>query len=271
MFGVPPSNLYGTSFHFAHPRWTSRIISPPPSNGSVASSRSCFPYRMPIPVGPSILCPLNARKSASRLWTSIGMCGAAWAASTTQIAPTSWARFAISLTGLMVPSTLEHKVTVTIFVLFHFQRPVVVDVDVLQDGALVVFDEVPRDVVGVVLHHGPDDLVPFLDLALEAVAVCDDVDRFRRGLREGDLHRRFRLDEGGDLLARALVLSRGLFPELVDCPVDVCVVPRIEIRRGVDHLLRFLGSGRTVEIDESLVPDGPLEDREVRLDGGHVQ
>src|SRR5438876_4113832 len=70
MFGVPPSNLYGTSFHFAHPRWTSRIISPPPSNGSVASSKSGFPYRTPIPVGPSILCPLNARKSASKLWTS---------------------------------------------------------------------------------------------------------------------------------------------------------------------------------------------------------
>src|SRR2546428_5808319 len=48
-----------------------------------------------------------------------------------------------------------------------------------------------------------------------------------------------------------------LFRSLVDCAVDVCVVPRIEIRRGVDHLLRFLRSGRTVEIDESLVPDGP--------------
>ena len=156
-------------------------------------------------------------------------------------------------------------------VLFHFQRPVVVHVDVLQDGALVVFDEVPRDVVGVVLHHGPDDLVPFLDLALEAVAVCDDVDRFRRGLRECDLHRRFRLDEGGDLLAGALVLSRGLFPELVDRAVDVRVVPRVEIRRGIDDLLRLLRSGRAVEIDEALVPDGPLEDRKVRLDGRHVQ
>src|SRR6266571_1124649 len=234
MFGVPPSNLYGTSFHFAHPRCTSRIISPPPSSGSVASNNSCFPYRMPIPVGPSILWPLKARKSASRLWTSIGMCGAAWAASTTQIAPTSWARFAISLTGLIVPSTLGHK-------------------------------------VGVMLHDGPDDLVPFLNLPLEAVAVRHDVNRFRRGLRERDLHRRLRLDEGGDLLARAFVLSRRFFPELVDRAVDVRVVPRVEIRRGVDDLLRFLGSGGAVEIDESFVPNRPLKDREVRLDGGHVQ
>src|SRR5256712_6009936 len=128
----------------------------------------------------------------------------------------------------------------------------------------------PRHMVGVVLHHGPDDLVPLLDLPLEAVAIRYDVNRLRSGLRERDLRRRFRLDERGDLLARALVLSRRLFPELVDCAVDVCVVPRIEIRRGVDHLLRFLRSGRTVEIDESLVPDGPLEDREVRLDGGPV-
>src|SRR3989442_12269721 len=75
-----------------------------------------LPVKTPIPVGPSILWPLKARKSASRAWTSIGRGGAAWAAATTQIAPTSCARFAISLTGLIVPRTLEQRLTVTIFV-----------------------------------------------------------------------------------------------------------------------------------------------------------
>src|SRR5439155_801709 len=72
----------------------------------------------PLPVGPSILCPLNARKSTSRSCTSIDMWGAAWAASTTQTAPTSWALFAISFTGLIVPRTFEQRATVTIFVRF---------------------------------------------------------------------------------------------------------------------------------------------------------
>src|SRR5439155_1196254 len=153
-----------TSFHFAHPRCTSRIISPPPRSGSVASKSSCFPYKTPIPVGPSILCPLNARKSASRLCTSMGMCGAAWAASTTQMAPTSCALF-----------------------------------------------------------------------------------------------------------ASAFVLAGGLFPQLVDRPMDVRVVARIEVRRRVDDLLRLLGCRSAVQVDESLVPDRALQDREVRLDGRHVQ
>src|SRR5438876_1050711 len=79
MLGVPPSKRYGTSFHEARPRWTSRIISPPPRRGSVASSASGLPYKTPMPVGPSILCPLNARKSTSRSCTSIDTWCAAWA------------------------------------------------------------------------------------------------------------------------------------------------------------------------------------------------
>ena len=158
-----------------------------------------------------------------------------------------------------------------VIVLFHFQRAVVVHVDILQHRAFVILHEVPRHVVGVVLHDGADDLVTFLNLPLDAVAVGHEVDRFRRGLGEGNLARRFRLDERGDLLARAFVLAGGLLSELVDRPMDVRVVARIEVRRRVDDLLRLLGCRRAVEVDESLVPDRTLQDREVRLDGRHVQ
>ena len=51
-------------------------------------------------------------------WTSTDMWGTLCAASTTQIAPTSCARFVISSTGLIVPRTFEQCVTVTTFV--HF-------------------------------------------------------------------------------------------------------------------------------------------------------
>ncbi len=69
-----------------------------------------------MPVGPIILWPEKARKSASSAFTSTGMWGTDCAASTTHSAPTSWARFAISSTGLMVPRTLEVWTTVTSFV-----------------------------------------------------------------------------------------------------------------------------------------------------------
>src|SRR2546421_1663536 len=45
----------------------------------------------PTLVGPHILCAEKARKSHPSACTSIGWCGAAWAASTTMIAPRSWA------------------------------------------------------------------------------------------------------------------------------------------------------------------------------------
>ena len=60
-----------------------------------------------MPVGPHILCPVNPTKSAPRSCTLTGMCGTDWAASASTSAPTACARSAISLTGLIVPSTLD--------------------------------------------------------------------------------------------------------------------------------------------------------------------
>ena len=59
MSGVPASNFQGISFHSLRRRWTSRIMSPPPMNGGIASSSSRRPHSTPEPVGPSVLWPLN--------------------------------------------------------------------------------------------------------------------------------------------------------------------------------------------------------------------
>jgi hypothetical protein len=52
MFGVPASNLYGRSFQVERSKVTLRIMSPPPMNGGIASSRAAFPSSTPMPVGP---------------------------------------------------------------------------------------------------------------------------------------------------------------------------------------------------------------------------
>ncbi len=69
-----------------------------------------------MPVGPHILWPVKATKSAPSACTSSGMCGAAWEASISTSAPTSWARRTIASTGLTVPMMLETSVKETIFV-----------------------------------------------------------------------------------------------------------------------------------------------------------
>ena len=57
MSGVPASNFQGTSLKVVWRRWTSRIISPPPMNGGIASSSSRRAHSTPEPVGPSALWP----------------------------------------------------------------------------------------------------------------------------------------------------------------------------------------------------------------------
>ena len=61
---------------------TVSIISPPPRNGGSSSSSSLRPQSTPMPVGPHILWPVKATRSAPSACTSTGMCGADCEAST---------------------------------------------------------------------------------------------------------------------------------------------------------------------------------------------
>ncbi len=64
-----------------------------------------------MPVGPSILWALKARRSTPRAATSVGRWGTDWQASATTSAPAAWAAAARSATGFRVPSTLDMQVT----------------------------------------------------------------------------------------------------------------------------------------------------------------
>ena len=104
--GVPASNFQGRSAQVLPSVVTFEIISPPPRKGPMASRISGLPTRQPMPVGPSILWPVKAKKSQPIDDTSTGMWGTLCEPSTRQSAPRSWASWAISATGLMVPRTL---------------------------------------------------------------------------------------------------------------------------------------------------------------------
>ena len=90
---------------------------PPKWNGSIDSSSSSRPQSAPTLVGPHILCAENAKKSQPSACTSIALCGAAWAPSTTMIAPCSCAHAESFSIGLIVPSAFETRLFATTFTL----------------------------------------------------------------------------------------------------------------------------------------------------------
>ena len=61
------------------------------------------PQSAPVPLGPSILCPENAKKSQPSSCMSTARCGTLCAPSTTTIASRSWAQSQISRTGIHRP------------------------------------------------------------------------------------------------------------------------------------------------------------------------
>ena len=81
----------------------------------MALSSAAWAQSTPIPVGPIILWPEKAMKSAPSAVTSTGAWGTSWAPSTRTSAPALWAAAAISATGLMVPKTLDMADTPTNF------------------------------------------------------------------------------------------------------------------------------------------------------------
>ena len=71
------------------------------------SNASSVPQRKPIPVGPHILCPDATIQSTPRVWTSTGMCGTDWHASSSTFAPCFFASSTTAGTSSSHPSTLD--------------------------------------------------------------------------------------------------------------------------------------------------------------------
>ena len=94
-------------------------MSPPPWNGIMVSSTFFRTHSTPIPVGPSILCPENAKKShpISSMFTF--MWGTAWAPSiSVKISPGASLHIWIILwASVIVPRTFDIRLKVTSFTL----------------------------------------------------------------------------------------------------------------------------------------------------------
>ena len=191
--GVPASNFHGTSLVVKPSRRTSLIISPPPRNGGMASRISRRPQSTPMPVGPHILWPLNANRSAPSSWTSVARWGTYWQASTHTVAPAAWAASAMRRTGVERAEHVGHRAD---------RRPswrrrrsgrgrrgraaVVAQRDPAQLDVALGLEHVPRHDVGVVLHLGEHDGVARLEVGA-APRMGDEVERLGGVLGEHDL------------------------------------------------------------------------------------
>ena len=88
--------------------------------------------------------------------------------------------------------------------------------------------------------------------------------------RKGATLRWFGITDDGQ--PGALVGGGGLFAQLVAGPVDVRVVPLVELRHRVDHLAGLLRGVRAVQVGQRLpAADLALQDREVLPDPGPIE
>ena len=100
--------------------------------------------------------------------------------------------------------------------------------------------------------------------------IGDQIDRLGGVAREDDLLVPLGVEEGADLLARALVGLGRRVGEIMQAAVDVGVFGRVGVLQAVEHGLRLLRRGGVVEIDERLAVDLHRQRGKVRADAVHV-
>ena len=79
------------------------------------------------------------------------------------------------------------------------------------------------------------------------------------------------MDEPRDLVACRFISLSGLFSQRVKPAVDIGVAVAPDPDHRIDHRLWLLSTRRTIQIDQSLTVDLPLEDRELRPNRRHIQ
>ena len=205
------------------------------------------------------------------------MWGTAWAPSTSTGTPRAWARRAISLTGLTVPSAFDTWVTATMRVRGPMSR---------SKSARCTS---PRSSTGTTTSFAPFSAaricqgtmlewcsIPVTRISSPGPTLARPqawATRFTPSVvAAGEDHlARLGADEAGDLLPRPLEGRRGPLGQVVDPAVHVGVVPVVEAGHRVDDGLRLLGGGAAVEEGEAL-PVRPLgQDRELPAHRLHVE
>ena len=205
--------------------------------------------------------------------------GAAWAASTTMIAPCSCAQAAIRSTGLIVPSEFETRPVATTLIppsrsegveRVELELAAIVDRDVPEARAGAARDVLPRNEVRMMLQLGDDDDVAGAEV-VEPPRVRDEVDRLGGAAGEDHLALGRRVEERGDRAARALVALGRPLRQPVHASVHVRVLVLVEMPHPVEHLARLLGRRRRIEIGDRLAVDQLLEYGEVRPQAVRVE
>ena len=239
--GVPASNFQGSSAQLNPSRRTSLIISPPPRNGGMASSSSRRAHRTPMPVGPSILWPEKATKSAPRAPTSIVRWGADLGGVDQDQGPGGVGRLG---QGGDVVDGAEHvgdpgdaeelgaveqagKVGQVEVAVGRKRDPAQLD-------APLGGQHVPGHDVGVVLHVGEHHGSPACERRA-APGVGHQVRGLGGAPGEDDLPGRGGADEAGGLGPGLLVGGGGLLGQGVDAAVHVGVALRVVVVERVEH------------------------------------
>ena len=145
----------------------------------------------------------------------------------------------------------------------------IVDRRPLDDGAVALAQKMPGHDVGVMLENREHDLVA-LPHVLDPERISDEIDRFGCVAGEDDLMGVFRIEEGADFFARALVgLGRGI-GEIMQAAVHIGVLGGVGMLEAIEHRLRLLRRGCVVEIDERLAVNRHGEDRKILADAADV-
>ena len=147
----------------------------------------------------------------------------------------------------------------------HGQLVTVVDREKTELRAGLPGEDLPRHEIAVVLHLREEDDVALAEKRA-APGLRHEVNRLRGSASEDDLFLAGRVEEAGDPLARAFVLLRGAGAQLVHAAMDVAVVALVVPRERLDDGARLLRSGGVIEIDQRLVVDLLVENRELRTD-----
>ena len=196
-------------------------------------------------------------KSQSSSRTLTARCGTDCAASRSRSAP---ARCAASASTSHRVDDAQHVGDVAHRDDAHARRELgheVVDVDaavvgqseIANDAARSPSEVLPREHVRRVLADSDEDLVALADVA-RSPSGGDEVDRFGRAAREGDLERIGGADEACYGCSRVVVALVRVAGEGVEGRRRVGVFAFVERRDRVDHLARAVGRGGGVEVDD---------------------
>ena len=145
--------------------------------------------------------------------------------------------------------------------LLEVEAAVISDVEPPQGGTGALTNDLPRNQVGVVLHHRNDDLVIRSETLTQGVRA--QIKSFRRVRQSHHFLRARRPDKTREAFPPTLISLGGLQPELVHGPCNVGVVTRVVLAQSVNDNLGFLGSVSRVEVRQRVIPHPGGQDGKV--------